>query len=311
MVLNENTIKEAVYESVKELVNEEIKKKQLAKTIEEGSKAVIDNFIQETIGICDTTYTMEDWVRDRTLSPKMGQKLSYEVFEQLRDCVPPETYRRGLFQPGEPYDFDKKTQQPLYMTFEMVGQSKSGEDIYRYIGLKPTFNKVQEEGKKLNEAYDPIQKVQAMIDAANNAYRDAKAKQEDTLALMDKEGTTYGLKSDIKLDGRGYIHFPFVGASSYSSYTPEKIKVLTKVGGKVRLNLGDFYDSGWKDALKLLKQIIKDAEIGNGHFEQYDPNWEDAESKEDFNEKQKALRDMNKRIGRKANVGSEYIEKKY
>ena len=34
MVLNENTIKEAVYESVKELVNEEIKKKQLAKTIE-------------------------------------------------------------------------------------------------------------------------------------------------------------------------------------------------------------------------------------------------------------------------------------
>lgn len=160
-------------------------------------------------------------------------------------------------------------------------------------------------------AADPTIKIQQLIQQANDAYHHALEVQGKTerWPLMDKEGTPYGLTGDIKLDGRGCVVIPFDGA--YGVYTPEKIKVLTRAGGRIRINQGDYMDSGWKDAAKMLKQIIRDAQIGNGHFEKYDPNWESAETPEEYKANKEALRGMNKEIGRKASAGMDYLSKGY
>ena len=126
---------------------------------------------------------------------------------------------------------------------------------------------------------------------------------------MDKEGTPYGLTGDIKLNGRGYIIIPFNGA--YGMYTPEKIKVLTRAGGRIRIYPGDYMNNGWKDAAKMLKQIIRDAKIGNEYFVNYDPNWDYSETPEQNKEYREALRKMNKQIGRKASAGMDYLSKGY
>ncbi len=161
---------------------------------------------------------------------------------------------------------------------------------------------------KLNEAADPVAKVQALIQQANDAYHNADNEQGGTeWPLMDKDGSPYGLSSDIKLDGRGYIIIPFT-AWQYSDYSkPVKIRVLRKVGGKIKIIPGDYYEEGWKDASKLLKKIIKDANIGVGHFKEYDPNWESGVSKEEQMANRTSLRDMNKKIGRNANAGMDYL----
>ena len=163
----------------------------------------------------------------------------------------------------------------------------------------------------MNEAVDPVAKIQALIQQANDAYHHALEVQGESerWPLMDKEGTPYGLTSDIKLNGSGYIIIPFNGA--YGMYTPEKIKVLTRASGRIRIYPGDYMDNGWKDAAKMLKQIIRDAQIGNGHFENYDPNWEDADTPEQYKANREALRAMNKQIGRKSNSGMDYISKGY
>lgn len=160
-------------------------------------------------------------------------------------------------------------------------------------------------------AADPTIKIQQLIQQANDAYHHALEVQGESerWPLMDKEGTPYGLTGDIKLNGRGYIIIPFNGA--YGMYTPEKIKVLTRAGGRIRIYPGDYMNNGWKDAAKMLKQIIRDAQIGNGHFENYDPNWEDADTPEQYKANREALKAMNKQIGRKSNSGMDYISKRY
>ena len=160
-------------------------------------------------------------------------------------------------------------------------------------------------------AADPTINIQQLIQQANDAYHHALEVQGKTerWPLMDKDGTPYGLTGDIKLDGRGCVVIPFDGA--YDVYTPEKIKVLTRAGGRIRINQGDYMNSGWKDAAKMLKQIIGDAQIGNGHFEKYDPNWESAETPEEYKANKEALRGMNKEIGRKASAGMDYLSKGY
>jgi hypothetical protein len=126
---------------------------------------------------------------------------------------------------------------------------------------------------------------------------------------MDKDGTTYGLSGEITLNNRGYVVIPFVnGWGDYNETV--KVRVLRKVNGKIVLIKGDYFEEGWLDVQKMLKQIIKDAKIGTGHFKNYNADWEDAESDEDFKAKRSALKDMNKQIGRKANVGMEYINKR-
>lgn len=150
--------------------------------------------------------------------------------------------------------------------------------------------------RRLYEAKDPVEKIQALIDAANQAYQSTVEVQGETeWPLMDKDGETYGLKGQIKLDKRGYLSIPIDGGT-YGSYGPVKFKVLQKAGGKVRIFPGDYWTEGWNDAQKILKQIIRDAQIGNGHFHEYDPNWEDNGDVE-------SLKAMNKKIGRKANAG--------
>lgn len=165
--------------------------------------------------------------------------------------------------------------------------------------------------KIITEIADPTVKIQQLIQQANEAYHQAIEVQGETQwPLMDKEGNPYGLTGDIRLDGRGYIVIPFNGGS-YSPYSPEKIKVLTRVRGRVRIYPGDYMNNGWKDAAKMLKQIIRDAQIGNGHFQNYDPNWEDADTPEQYKANKEALRGMNKQIGRTPNAGMDYISKRY
>lgn len=163
----------------------------------------------------------------------------------------------------------------------------------------------------IKEAVNPIGKIQELIQQANDAYHNALSVQGNTeYPLMDKDGNPYGLKGDIRLDGRGYIIIPF-SSWSYGSYSPEKIKVLTKTNGKIKLIQGDWMENGWKDARKMLNQIIRDAQIGNGNFQNYDPRWEDSDTPEEYKANKAALRDMNRKIGRKASVGMDYIGKNY
>ena len=161
---------------------------------------------------------------------------------------------------------------------------------------------------KLNEAADPVAKIQALIQQANEAYHNADNEQGGTeWPLMDKDGSPYGLSSDIKLDGKGYVIIPFT-AWQYSDYSePVKIRVLRTVGGKIQIIPGDWYEEGWKDVSKLLKKIIKDASIGVGHFKEYDPNLENSNSKEEQMKNRSLLKAMNKKIGRNANAGMDYI----
>lgn len=163
----------------------------------------------------------------------------------------------------------------------------------------------------INEAIDPVAKIQEFIQQANAAYHNALEVQgNDEWPLMDKEGTSYGLKGDVKLDGRGYIIIPFT-SGAYGGYEPVKIRVLTKAGGRIRIIQGDYMEEGWKDARKILKQIIRDSQTGNGYFQNYDPNWESADTPEEYKANKAALRNMNKQIGMKANSGLDYISKNY
>lgn len=154
----------------------------------------------------------------------------------------------------------------------------------------------------LSEAVDPVAKIQVEIDAANQAYHQALGHQGGgDWPLMDRDGDSYGLSGDIKLDGRGYVTIPYTDA--YKSYTPVKIRVLQRVGGKIRIIPGDYWGEGWKDVRKHLRRIVKDAEIGNGMHSEYDPAWEEGGA-----ENKAALRAMNKKIGRKADAGIEFLE---
>ena len=169
------------------------------------------------------------------------------------------------------------------------------------------FLKKNQLNKNLNEALDPVSKIRSLIQQANDAYHNANDIQGNCeWPLMDKQGNPYGLSGDIKLDGRGYVIIPLNGGS-YSEYQPTKIRVLRKVGGKVQIINGDYWEEGWKDAAKILKKIIKDAEIGIGYFKEYDPNWESSDSTEELKANKAALRDMNKKIGRKATTGMDYL----
>ena len=172
--------------------------------------------------------------------------------------------------------------------------------------IKESVNKI------LNEGIDYIQKVNLLIDAANNAYMEAAQVQDgDNYPLMDKNGNNYGLKSKIILDKQGYVIIPFIDNSNgWGDYSnTEKIRVLKKVNGKIQIIKGDYFEEGWLDVQKKLKRIIRDAQIGIEYFKNYDPSWEEAESSEEYNSNRSNLKDMNKKIGRKANTGIEYLNK--
>lgn len=162
----------------------------------------------------------------------------------------------------------------------------------------------------ISEAVNYSEKIQQLIDAANNAYTEALNFQDgDDCPLMDKKGNSYGLKGQITLDKRGYVTIPFFdysrGWGDYSS--PEKIRVLKIVNGQTQIIKGDEWELGWSDVQKILKRIIRDAQIGNEFFKNYDSSWEDSSSREEFNLNRSNLKDMNKKIGRNANAGMDYL----
>lgn len=86
-------------------------------------------------------YTYGDWLKDGTISPKIGQYVSDKIVYDLRDCVPPAYMGGGLFQVGEPYALDKETQADLYMTFG----KDTEQNKWRFLGyclLGKTENRV-------------------------------------------------------------------------------------------------------------------------------------------------------------------------
>lgn len=172
-------------------------------------------------------------------------------------------------------------------------------DLHKII--KEAVNKV------LTESKNPIEKIQQLIDAANNAYMEVA---DIDYPLMDKKGNSYGLKGKITLDGRGYVVIPFEdGTRGWGDYSDtQKIRVLGKVNGQVKIIRGDEWSEGWHDVQKMLKQIIRDAQIGKNHFQNYDPSWEDSESQEERALNRSKLKNMNKSIGRNADAGMDYIK---
>lgn len=75
-------------------------------------------------------YTMDDWRVDGSLKPEVGDYVEDEVIEELANSVPPTTYSRGIFQPGEAYDMSEEYTE-LYMTF--VREQRG----WKYVGLCP------------------------------------------------------------------------------------------------------------------------------------------------------------------------------
>lgn len=144
--------------------------------------------------------------------------------------------------------------------------------------------------RPITEAVSYSQRIQAAIDKANQAYNAAKAESTDDKILLDKDGESYGLTQPIRLDGRGYVRIPFT--SSYGSYEPMKVKVLTVRAGREVILKGDMYTEGWNDVAKILRNIEKDAQRGLMMFHEYDPNWEDSE-----NPNPNAARELNKKAG--------------
>ena len=172
--------------------------------------------------------------------------------------------------------------------------------------IKESVNKV------LNEArvVDYKERVMSLINAANNAYNEVAETGSD-YPLMDKKGNSYGLKGEITLDARGYVIIPFEdGTRGWGDYSDtERIRVLRKVNGQIQIIPGDYFEEGWRDVQKKLKQIIRDAQIGKQYSQNYDPSWEDSETSEEYKMNRSNLENMNRKIGRNINAGSEYIKR--
>ena len=78
----------------------------------------------------ENIYTKENWAQDGTLKVKVGQYVADDVIEELRDSVPPATYKSSCFQPGEAYSHSVDYVE-LYMTFVI------DNGMWKYIGLCP------------------------------------------------------------------------------------------------------------------------------------------------------------------------------
>lgn len=155
----------------------------------------------------------------------------------------------------------------------------------------------------INEGTSVVDRFSELVNSANEAYRRNVEEFGDEMSLMDREAECYGLSSDIRVMGNGYILFPFK-AWKYSTYNGPTIRIRTfsKAGGKVTLYKDELhYSYDYRDAKKLLKQVISDAERYRKDMEGYDPNWEDEEEGNP-----KAIRDFNKSIGVRAGARKPY-----
>ena len=78
----------------------------------------------------ENIYTMNNWQKDGTLRMNVGQYVSDDIIIQLRDSVPPATYKASCFQPGEAYALSIDYED-LYLTFVR------DNGMWKYIGLCP------------------------------------------------------------------------------------------------------------------------------------------------------------------------------
>ena len=148
-----------------------LNKKQLRKIIRE-SLTSLTNPENESI------YTMEDWKHDGTLKVKEGQLIAPEVYWQLLESMPPIS-NGNIFQPGEAYDHDWKTGQPLYQTVK-----REGDDLYRYIGLQPASHRISIRESQLAKVIKET--VQSQLVKVLGKYTLGKAtSKEANKAIMD------------------------------------------------------------------------------------------------------------------------------
>ena len=77
-------------------------------------------------------YTDADWECDGTLKVQVGQVIEPAVFWELCNSLPPHRWEKGVFQPGEAYNYDMEKCCQTYQTFESIEG-----DYYKYVGLKP------------------------------------------------------------------------------------------------------------------------------------------------------------------------------
>lgn len=68
------------------------------------------------------TYTWNDWERDGSLNPKVGQRVAEQIVREMRNCVYPLTNTPDLMQCGEPWDNDMEVNEMLYTTFKRTEQ---------------------------------------------------------------------------------------------------------------------------------------------------------------------------------------------
>lgn len=249
-------------------------------------------FLKETETSGDASTT--DWLNlaQQILDNDMEEGSAYDDFERAWD-----RHEMSEKLPKGWEKFDSEDDEPIYQD---LNGNEYVKDEYG------NFQMLESRQRRLTEAVDPTVKINSLIQQANDAYAQAYEEQGGyAFPLMGRDGEPYGLNGDIRLDGRGNIIIPFT--SPYSGPNTEKIKVLTKAGGRVKILYGDWGTEGWKDAAKLLKKVIKDAQIGNGHFQNYDASWESYDTPEERKANKEALKAMNKKIGRKVKAGMDYV----
>jgi len=95
----------------------------------------------------ENIYTKDNWNKDGYLKVKVGQYVADDVIKELRDSMPPASYKASCFQPGEAYTLSMDYID-LYMTFVI------DNGMWRYVGLCPKGSNVPQPEINYNE---PIQ----------------------------------------------------------------------------------------------------------------------------------------------------------
>lgn len=135
-------------------------------------------------------YTMEDWTNDRTLKVKPGQCIDDDVYEQLRDALPPAYLRRGIFQPGEAYS-TSVDYEDLYQTFVRQKEGWLYVGLCKYGETAPTeqidFYKNMQESKK-NKKKNTVRLTESEL----------KSLIAESVKNIIKESTLYGGEEELQ-----------------------------------------------------------------------------------------------------------------
>ena len=109
---------------------------------------------------CDL-YTIDDWRNDGTLKVKVGQCIDDDVFEELSGSVPPRSYSRRCFQPGEA-QCPSVDGEELYKTFTNINGN------WKYLGLckggdttpqKPLYDNMNENKNTIKLTESQFKKI--------------------------------------------------------------------------------------------------------------------------------------------------------